>query len=383
MSRFPCAGRLPRVSLAGFLGFALAAPLAYAQTNVTLYGRVDLGVQVQSRSTVKDSMYSSLHSGGIRPSIWGLRGTEELGDGLKASFNLEGQLDASTGGILTQPNVPNQVFRRQANVGLSGAWGTVQFGRMYSPLIFGTIGVEPRAWREQFSQLGHLAYNNLASPGDTLGAGSNISNDIGVFIGNAVQYSHNIGPFYVGIAYSLGEQSSSSQGSQISAGASYTGPVTVGFGYSKVNDSRSGVSVNDTWDLGMAVPLGGFTARVNYMKLTNRNYLNGAKVSDVDSWGAGLDYKTSEANTIGASAYLGRYDGSGAGKSSSKALVLSDEYALSKRTILYAQFAYEDAGAVVNAADGLEYLKRTIVIGATAPPGKKTSLVSVGISHNF
>lgn len=377
------AARRPQmVALACALGIAGTAA---AQSSVTIYGRVDVGVQIQNKNLVDDSTYTTLHTGGLRPSIWGFKGVEDLGGGLKVDFNLEGQFDSSTGAQMSQPG-NTQIFRRQSNVGISGEWGALQLGRLYSPLIWGTIGVEPRAWKEQFSQLGQLVYNSLSGPGPApgpLGAGSNASNDVGSFIGNAVMYSHTVGPFYVGIGYGLGEQAgNASHGTQLAIGASYTGPVTVGFGYHKVKDDHSGVTIHDLYDLGIAVPMGDFTARLNYFNAENKDPVVGSKVSDIDSWGLGLDYRWSEKNTATAVYYHNKYEGGGAG-STTKAIVLSNDYAISKRTTLYAQFAYEDSDGLVNPGDTLEYLKRTIVIGASAPPGKKTSLLSLGVMHNF
>jgi predicted porin len=361
---------------------ALGAVTAVSAQSVTIYGRIDVGLQIQDKNLVNDSTHATLHTGGLRPSIWGFKGVEDLGGGLKAEFNLEGQFDSSTG---AQMNLPGSggIFRRQANVGLSGDWGSLQFGRLYSPLIWGTIGVEPRAWKEQFSQLGQLVYNSLSSPQNSFGAGTNNSNDVGSFIGNALLYSNHFGPFYIGVGYALGEQAGdSSNGTQLAIGASYTGPVTVGFGYHNVKDSNSGVTIHDLYDIGIAIPMGDFTTRVNYFNAENKDPVGGAKVSDIDSYGVGVDYRWSEKNTATAVYYHNNYDGGGA-SSTTKAIVLSNDYAISKRTTLYAQYAYEDSDGLVNPGDALEYLKRTIVIGASAPPGKKTSLISLGIMHHF
>lgn len=377
------AGRLHKVAVAcAALG---AFGVACAQSSVTIYGRIDVGLQIQNKNLVDDSTYTTLHTGGLRPSIWGFKGVENLGGGLKAEFNLEGQFDSSTGTTQSQPG-NSQIFRRQSNVGLSGDWGSVQFGRMYSPLLWGTIGVEPRAWKEQFSQLGQLVYNSLSGPGASpgpFGAGSNSSNDVGSFIGNALLYSNTFGPVYFGIGYGLGEQAGdSSNGTQLAIGASYTGSVTVGFGYHNVKDNNSGVTIHDLYDIGIAVPSGDFTTRLNYFNAENKDPVSGAKVSDVDSWGLGVDYRWSEKNTATAVYYHNKYDGGGA-SSTTKSIVLSNDYAISKRTTLYAQFALEDSDGLVNPGDGLEYLKRTIVIGASAAPGKKTSLLSLGVMHHF
>ena len=61
--------------------------------------------------------------------------------------------------------------------------------------------------------------------------------------------------------------------------------------------------------------------------------------------------------------------------------MLSNDYAFSKRTTLYAQLVYADAGAV-GTADPLEGLKTSIVAGGTAP-GAKTILGGVGLRHTF
>lgn len=301
---------------------------------------------------------------------------------MKVLFNLEGQFDSSTGEQLSQPG-NSQIFRRQANVGLSGRWGMLQFGRLYSPLVWATKDVEPRTWKEQFSQIGQLANNQLSGPGNPLGAGSNDSNDVGTFIGNAVLYSHNIGPFYVGIGYGFGEQPGDfDRGGQIALGASYSGPITVGMGYHKVKDSVTGVTIHDYYDIGTAVTLGEVTARLHYIHARNNDPASGHKVSDVDSIGLGVDLKWRAGNAATIAYYHNRYD-SDPGDSTTRSLVLGNDFALSKRTVLYAQVAYEDSDAAVNPADPLEYLKRTIVVGGTAPPGKETAILSLGVMHNF
>jgi predicted porin len=301
---------------------------------------------------------------------------------LKVLFNLEGQFDSSTGEQMSQPG-NSQIFRRQANVGLSGRWGMLQFGRLYSPLVWATKDVEPRTWKEQFSQIGQLANNQLSGPGNPLGAGSNDSNDVGTFIGNAVLYSHNIGPFYVGIGYGFGEQPGDfDRGGQIALGASYSGPITVGMGYHKVKDSVTGVTIHDYYDIGTAVTLGEVTARLHYIHAKNNDPASGHKVSDVDSIGLGVDLKWDAGNAATIAYYHNRYD-SDPGDSTTRSLVLGNDFALSKRTVLYAQVAYEDSDAAVNPADPLEYLKRTIVVGGTAPAGKETAILSLGVMHNF
>ena len=298
---------------------------ADAQSSVTVYGRVDVSLQMQNRGPTDDSSFTTLHTGGVRPSIWGLRGAEDLGGGLKVVFNLEGQFDSSTGEQMSQPG-NSQIFRRQANVGLSAGGGMLQLGRLYSPLVWATKDVEPRTWKEQFSQIGQLANNQLSGPGNPLGAGSNDSNDVGTFIGNAVLYSHSIGPFYGGVGYGFGEQADHfGRGSQLAIGISYTGPVTIGFGYHKVKDRVSGVTIHDYYDIGTAVAMDDVTAHLNYIHAKSKHPATGSKVSDVESFGLGVDHKWGGSSTATVACYHDRYD-SDAGASTTKSIVLGNDF---------------------------------------------------------
>lgn len=154
---------------------ALVSSAATAQSSVVLYGNVDLGVLTQNHSPAGGSS-TSLANGGISPSIWGFRGSEDLGGGLKAHFNLEGHFSADTGA--SDP----RLFRRQSNIGLSSSsLGTLTLGNQYSPAILAFAATDPRGLRENFSGLYPWAYNS-----GVLTAGNNDNNDAGVFIQNAV-----------------------------------------------------------------------------------------------------------------------------------------------------------------------------------------------------
>lgn len=109
------------------------AGVAHAQSSVTLYGIADVWLgQTSSKTTtagveVKQPSQTAINSGGLNGSRWGLRGSEDLGGGLKAVFQLESGFDISTGA-----NTQGALFGRQAFVGLSGGFGTVSLGRQYT-----------------------------------------------------------------------------------------------------------------------------------------------------------------------------------------------------------------------------------------------------------
>lgn len=111
-------------------GFAATA--AQAETSVTLYGVLDGGVQYQKfkgedaagASVSRDltGMADGVNSG----NRWGLKGSEDLGNGLKAVFQLESGFNLGTG----QSGQGSRLFGRQATVGLqSDSWGLIELGR--------------------------------------------------------------------------------------------------------------------------------------------------------------------------------------------------------------------------------------------------------------
>jgi len=73
------------------LALAVLAALslnASAQTNVQVYGIMDAGVEYVNHATANDGSQVRVVSGGKNTSRWGFRGSEDLGGGLKAVFNL-------------------------------------------------------------------------------------------------------------------------------------------------------------------------------------------------------------------------------------------------------------------------------------------------------
>lgn len=112
--------------IAGFAG------AASADTSVTLYGRVDGGIEYQQFKGTDPSTGESykgtktgMANGIMGGNRWGLKGAEDLGDGLQAVFVLESGFNLNDGS--------GSGFSRQATVGLkSSAWGQLDFGRQTS-----------------------------------------------------------------------------------------------------------------------------------------------------------------------------------------------------------------------------------------------------------
>jgi predicted porin len=206
------------------LAVAAAVPvLAQAQTNVTLYGRVDAAVGSESRGGGAGSAVSLL-SGVQSSNRWGVRGSEDLGGGLKAVFNLEGGFDADvgrgqsatqtsgisngSGGYAPGTAVANTNgaldFRRRSVVGLEGGFGSLLFGRDYDPMFRVLLGSD------------NLGLGHYANVHTIFGANSlyNGQRTYGVRIDNGIHYvSPSLGGFVVRGAYGFSENFNATNGS--------------------------------------------------------------------------------------------------------------------------------------------------------------------------
>jgi predicted porin len=199
---------------------------AHAQSGVTLYGLVDLGVtylnsaqtgrsggQLNGRSQIA---MSDGHATGLSGSRWGLRGIEDLGGGLQALFVLENGFMANTGSLAQG----GAEFGRQAYVGLSSSkLVTVTLGRQYDPLV-DTV--------QQFAASGNWGGYMSSHLGDV----DNLSNTNR--INNSIKVALTpLAGLRAEALYSLGGVAGNATQNQIwSLGASYSGGAfSVGAGY--------------------------------------------------------------------------------------------------------------------------------------------------------
>lgn len=362
---------------------ALLCGGASAQTsNVQVYGIIDAGILAQNKSATADRRLVRMETSGVRQSMLGFKGTEDLGQGLSAFFNLESHFDTDTGalhgtGDNGTPSPGVVMWRRQANVGLAHSqWGSITLGRQYGPGLLAHVGTEPRAMKEQFSNIYAWAYNQLESNAGPGAANSN--DDVGIFMKNAVQYRNTIGPVSGGLLYSLGEQAAGkSRNTVLALGLTYTGPVTLSFSHEFMRDQVTAQKIVKHTGAGIAVPYADFKFKANMLRAENAG-ANGLLTSKVDAIGVGVDWAWSPVNN----ATLAYYDNKDKRNTANhtKNIVLSNEYSFSKRTLLYAQMASVDAGSGAVGAAGL---KTSIVADGSVRPGTRTTLVNLGIHHKF
>jgi predicted porin len=132
-------------NLLGGAALSTLCALAGAQTtpampsSVTLYGLIDVAVEsISNVGTPGTTLVRMPSTTGSLASRWGMRGSEDLGGGLKAVFALESGFAPDTGAA----GQAGRLFGRQAYVGLSGDWGTVSLGRQYTMLFWSLLDAD-------------------------------------------------------------------------------------------------------------------------------------------------------------------------------------------------------------------------------------------------
>ena len=315
-----------------------ASGVASAQSTVTLYGLVDAYVGSQkidglTQSGVNLASPAGGSGGGLNTSRFGLKGSEDLGGGLKANFVLEAGFDPSTGVANNYTShytgkTDNAIFGRQSWVGLSGGFGEVRLGKMWTPY-------------DEVKGSGAAAFDaNIFAPAGNVWA-SNGYNDRP---GNSVYYATpSFGGVTAAAMYSLGENKTATPAGTVSAGkigavniAYAGGPVGAALSYQTEKATGSTIAtkftqVNASYDFGV-VKLLGALGRV-------KDGLNpyGLAVSKSTEYQIGLDVPVSSAVTL-SGGYAHSKDTQYAGGSdiTRKGYGLAGLYALSKRTNLYA-----------------------------------------------
>lgn len=334
-----------------------------APANVTLYGLMDVGIEYRSNNNAAGNNQWRVNSGGLNTSRLGLRGQEDLGNGLSARFNLEGEVGADTGAADT-----SAFWGRQAWVGLdSKSMGAVSLGRMSTVAYDFTIGHDFMGFAPQYSWV--TASASVPKDGFT----SRIS--------NAVRYVGKFGSLKVGANLGLGEVAGS-------LNANTTRGLSVAYDEGAVSaqisldDGRTAATETNT------------TSTSNRSVIASGTYsLGGAKlyagVRDTQRKPVGAISPTTQYHNtlywLGASApvtdaitaYGGVYVVNKAGDSDPMMLTAKLHYTFSKRTLAYATAAIARASS----DNGVGTL--TGVYRDQTPASHHQSGVGVGVQHRF
>lgn len=399
-------------SIALGVGAALALPLTVqAQMNATVYGKLypqinkvrvygasPSGTPVSSLTAAPAAANSDrdlllMESSNSRI---GFRGIENLGNGLKALFQLEGSFAIDNGAS----NVANTIFDQDTFVGLSGGFGTVKLGLMDS--VYKSLG-------DRISFPFGLASGNFVSLSNILskqGFGSNIASRFHERRANNIRYeSPEFSGFQVLANYALGEvPGSTSSGSLYAAGVKYeAGPVYVALAHEVHRDffggslnmptaarrTTAGKHSNDTatrltaqYIISPATRIEGNLARIDLDESGAaptgdfRNYTH-------NTWSFGAEHK------IGGFTLSATYGKANAGECTLVAVACSTRgldgrmmtiggtYSLSKRTQLFAMASQMKNGPSAT------YSNLGRQGGGAIAPGADIRQTAFGVNHNF
>ena len=410
---------------------ALASGTALAQSSVTIYGNVDVSLDRVKREAGTGvnanlaAINTTLKATRVGPdlssqSALGFKGVEDLGGGYKGNFVLEGQMSVDNGALTRD----GRMFGRQAYAGLTTPFGEVRLGRQYAPIFFSSA----MATTERFGGTDQFIEGGL-------------SNSLNIRWDNALTYSMQLGGFRGQLGYSpnagvadvvdaergsAGDNAGSILGGNNSGastekesgrgrswgafGAYSIDALTVSFGYSDTSFKGVPVYLGTTpvaqtfvfnmgeysvWNLGakyvlkdLGLTFNGAFGRATY-EITNANPVGVAGLLgitngdlEVSSLVLGTRYE------IGAVAFLAQWSETkfrNESRGKNHGYTLGAEYSLSKRTTLYTRWTQlRDKGigpAVVFSNTGIREVPP--MGGAGISPEGKTSLMAIGVRHNF
>jgi predicted porin len=332
------------LGVAATFGLLCLPSLSNAQSSVTLYGIVDVGIEHLNNTTAGGAQTREV-SGNLSGSRWGLKGTEDIGGGLKAIFVLEsgfnvndGTMAQSTKGLGANATTTSRLFGRQAFVGLSYNSHQLTFGRQNALLYDEAVAFDPLAAAARYSTLSFdYAFAARAD--------------------NSAKYVGKFGPLTASAMYST--RYDTGYGTEVPGaeltGRYFGGSLTYATGalaasvvYEQRNSNTVGTntaterraSAAATYKFG---PVQGF-AGYRYLRASNAflpansiSVTNGSEANAANMYWAGAQYFITPAFALTASAY---YQDVHSTSADPWMAVLSADYFLSKRTDVYATAAF-------------------------------------------
>lgn len=335
----------------------------HAQSTVTIYGVADVGVETLNHVPDANGGNGNLvrmTSGNIAGSRWGFRGSEELGNGLKAVFVLEGGMTLDNG----LPSQGGRMFGRKAYVGLdSSQWGQLTVGRHHNLTFDLLIAYDPMSFAPKYSAFSHDPW--LAGRVD-----------------NAIKYTGKFGGLTVAGLYSFGVDSTVTDGSEVPGNSRVGRDMSAGFSYqvgklrvAGVFDQLNGNSIAKAhlterrYVAATSLNLGSVTVQLGYRRLASQIAPSRSRTDLI--W-TGANWSATSNLTLSGALYKTN------DRTSAKdplSLVLSGDYRLSNRTDAYVTASYtrNKSGSMlgVNGYDG-----------AVMPGASQVGAV-VGLRHSF
>jgi predicted porin len=387
--------KLIAIAIAGLGTFAGAA---HAEDSLTLYGIIDVGVGSYSHmlsgasaANPNGQTATGVESGGLAPNIWGMKGKEDLGNGTKVIFDIEGSMSPNNGAIGGNSN--GNLFGREAYVGLdSDSWGTLKVGLQLDPYLLAVLFTDSSDFMEQGSTLNSYVFGQGIT---RLTAGVT-----GIFDPNAVSYqTPDIGGvFHATGLYGFGGVAGSSSTLRYFSGNAvyHTNVILIDAAYFNFNDATNNNAVkawhvggsyrlNDAFkfyvayddsktptggeNLGFGSLTGGGPGCVN-CGLENTQWAVGfaGNITPAIAYSVGYSQETDKNNT--------------SDKASSAGLTLT--YSLSKHTKLYGIVNALKAGSNgVGGGIANGYANTNVPGGPFVATGSTSDAFTVGIFHTF
>ena len=390
-------------SLLALAAISTIAGTAQAQSSVTLFGAIDAGVYFINGATTPDNTAFGVLGNTITTSNWGIKGTEDLGHGMKANFYAESGINSRNGtlgqssaekGVATTAPVLTTLFDRGFYVGLQGNWGSLDIGNKVNPMWSANSALLPVSGNSVATNtsksLGYsnsnFTHNSLTYTLPTMsgfnaalqwGFGNAVSTAVGGSAGGSVlagSLDYTTGGFSVRAA----GQKRWGNGTSIAANFTGNDPATAA-GAATANSNNQ-----TTYLLGAKYNTGAFTLGGGWIsndvnpgstitsKATN-NYTNNA-------FQVGVGYQAAPAVLLGLN-WVGATSGA-------NLINAQARYAFSKRTQAYAQVGY---AINKNGLDGKGLGNFIALDGASGNIGDASSLaptynqlgLGVGVIHTF
>ncbi len=369
--------KLIAVSIGG-----LFASAAHAQTSVTLYGIADGDFRLDHTAI---GTLKSVGSGGESGSRWGIRGTEDLGNGLKAVFTFEQGIDLSDNSVPqgnitgTTPTSPvgssgSRIFSRTAQVGLSSAQGgDLLFGRAYTPFYVTWTTVDPMA-------------------GGLVGGAQNYAVGNVTRFDNAIYYnSPKIYGFQLTTAFRLGESTTDSVAAGAVKDGGNAGNGSISYAAGPLFAAYSFLSTKNAIDNNTTrTQFGGAVYDLGFLKVHGL-YFNTRNATTVrlQSYALGVTVPIQAFSVFGQAGHIdNRYKQNNSPLQNDDAnfFGVGANYAFSKRTDVYVSYAKQvnrnNAVNVVTDATNAG-LETTAGTTANVTPGFNPWGGQVGIRHRF
>jgi len=281
-----------------FLAIAIAAGLA-APFTVMAEGAEIYGVAHASVQNVTDDAAGDAWTVTSNNSRVGVKGSEDLGGGMKALYKMEFGVDIADGGGFSG---------RNQYVGISGGMGTVLMGRHDTPtkMVQGKFDVfnDTRADMANNGVDGDVRANNVIAylspkmggmqliaaiiPGESPGTNDGISD------GTSVSFTYEAGPLYVGVGMDSGDIVDDQQ----RLAATYNmDALTVGFLYNARSDSAATDLANDEVAMGVSAKfaMGDNAVKAQFIQLTDQG---GTAGNDATATSIGYDMNLSARTTV-------------------------------------------------------------------------------------